>query len=141
MLTYDRITANNTTTTPMHFLRLVPMLETPDLDKTIKFYTEKLGFICLNKDEKLGWANLSKDGTSLMFALPNAHSQFQKAQFTGSLYFYTDQVDLLWERLKISVEVSYSIETFEYGMREFAIYDNNGYLLQFGQSVEAAVKS
>ena len=25
------------------------------------------------------------------------------------------------------------IETFEWGMREFAIYDNNGYVLQFGQ--------
>ena len=125
----------------MHFLRLVPMLETPDLDETIEFYTGKLGFICLSKDEKLGWANLSKDGASIMFALPNTHGKFQQAQFTGSLYFYTDQVDLLWEKLKVTAEVSYSIETFDYGMREFAIYDNNGYLLQFGQSVEVVLNS
>jgi hypothetical protein len=25
------------------------------------------------------------------------------------------------------------MEDFHYGMREFAIFDNNGYLLQFGQ--------
>lgn len=25
------------------------------------------------------------------------------------------------------------IENFDYGMREFAVYDNNGYLLRFGQ--------
>jgi len=29
--------------------------------------------------------------------------------------------------------VCYPIENFAYGMREFAIYDNNGYLLQFGE--------
>jgi len=33
------------------------------------------------------------------------------------------------------VRICYPIETFEYGMREFAIYDNNGYLLQFGEAV------
>jgi len=37
--------------------------------------------------------------------------------------------------LKDKVEVCYGIENFHYGMREFAIYDNNGYLLQFGQDV------
>jgi hypothetical protein len=29
----------------------------------------------------------------------------------------------------------YPIEDFEYGRREFAIFDNNGYLLQFGQEI------
>jgi len=28
--------------------------------------------------------------------------------------------------------VVYPIESFDYGMREFAIRDNNGYILQFG---------
>ena len=32
--------------------------------------------------------------------------------------------------------VVYPMETFGYGMREFAVYDNNGYLLQFGQETE-----
>jgi hypothetical protein len=30
------------------------------------------------------------------------------------------------------------IETIDYGMREFAIHDNNGYVLQFGQPVAVA---
>ena len=53
--------------------------------------------------------------------------------FTGSLYFHTDDVDTLWQRLKDRARICYPIDNFEYGMREFAIYDNNGYLLQFGQ--------
>jgi hypothetical protein len=41
----------------------------------------------------------------------------------------------MWSRLKDRVKLCYPIETFDYGMREFAIYDNNEYILQFGQSV------
>ena len=34
------------------------------------------------------------------------------------------------------MEVRWPIDTFEYGMREFAIRDCNGYTLAFGQPVE-----
>ena len=44
-------------------------------------------------------------------------------------------VDLFWERIKDNVKICYPIENFEYGMREFGIYDNNGYLLQFGEEI------
>jgi hypothetical protein len=33
------------------------------------------------------------------------------------------------------VKIAYPMEDFEYGMREFAIYDNNGYMLQFGAPI------
>jgi len=54
---------------------------------------------------------------------------------TGSFYFTTDDVDALWQELKDKARVCYDIENFEWGMREFAVYDNNGYLLQFGQEI------
>ncbi len=38
--------------------------------------------------------------------------------------------------LKGKSKICYSIENFEYGMREFAIYDNNDYVLQFGQEIK-----
>ena len=47
-------------------------------------------------------------------------------------------VDGLWSRLKNEARVCYPIETFDYGMRECAIYDNNGYLLQCGEAVARA---
>jgi len=34
----------------------------------------------------------------------------------------------------MKANICYEIETFEWGMREFAIYDNNGYILQFGST-------
>jgi len=44
-----------------------------------------------------------------------------------------DQVNALWERLKDRCKIEYPIEDFEYGMGEFAIRDNSGYLLQLRQ--------
>lgn len=70
-----------------------------------------------------------------MLSVPNSHFPFDKAIFTGSFYFNVDDVDGMWARLKGQVQVCYPIEDFPYGMREYAIYDNNGYLLQFGQEV------
>ena len=37
------------------------------------------------------------------------------------------------EQVKGKAEVRYGIENFHCGVREFAMYDNTGYLLQFGR--------
>jgi uncharacterized glyoxalase superfamily protein PhnB len=73
-----------------------------------------------------------------MLSAPNEHEGDVRPAFTGSLYFRVAQVDELWLQVKDHARVSYPIETFDYGMREFAIYDNSGYLLQFGQAVPGA---
>ncbi|HVY22468.1 MAG TPA: VOC family protein [Steroidobacteraceae bacterium] len=112
---------------------LTPMLRTWDLQATIKFYTTVLGFTCQSQSSI--WASLKRDDIELMVSAPNNHLNEHSPAFTGSLYFRTDAVDDLWNRLKNLSVVCYNIETFDYGMREFAIYDNNGYLLQFGQPI------
>ncbi|MGX7667383.1 bleomycin resistance protein [Flavobacterium pedocola] len=117
------------------FQPIRPMLWTNELKETIAFYVNVLGFTCGEYNEEWGWASLHKDEAELMLARPNEHTPFEKPMFTGSFYINVDQVDELWERLNEKVNVCYEIETFEWGMREFAIYDNNGYLLQFGQDV------
>ena len=112
------------------------MLWTNELKETITFYVNILGFTCGEFNEDWGWASLYKDDAELMLARPNEHTPFDKPAFTGSFYINVDNADELWEQLKDKCNVCYEIETFEWGMREFAIYDNNGYLLQFGHNVE-----
>jgi uncharacterized glyoxalase superfamily protein PhnB len=112
---------------------ITPMLTVTDIAATVKFYRELLGFDCISQVE--GWACLRRDGLDLMLALPNAHLPFERPQFTGSLYLRCDDVDGLWKAVKDKAEVVYPIENFNYGMREFAIRDNNGYMLQFGQEI------
>ena len=120
----------------MKLTTLRPMLWTKEIKETIKWYESILGFQCLSYDEEWGWASLKKDYVSIMLALPNETIGFDAPKFTGSFYFYTEDVDALWAQLKDQCKVCYPIETFDYGMKEFAIYDNNGYLLQFGQELE-----
>ena len=115
------------------FLR--PIMYTEDLDATIAFYCDILGFTCHARDDEWKWASLGKDDVAIMLAAPNAHTEYDKIGFTGSFYFTTDDVEALWQELKDKAKVCYDIETFPWGMREFAIYDNNGYTLLFGQDV------
>ena len=114
---------------------LTPMLRTWELDASIAFYRDRLGFSVENASE--GWASLSRDGVELMLSAPNEHEGDVSPAFTGSLYFLAADIEQLWTRVREHARVCYPLEDFDYGMREFAIYDNNGYLLQFGEPLEA----
>lgn len=117
------------------FQPIRPMLWTNELKETIAFYVNVLGFKCGEYNEDWGWAALHKDDCEIMLAKPNEHIPFEKPMFTGSFYFNVDAVDELWNAIKDKCKICYEIENFEWGMREFAVYDNNGYLLQFGQEI------
>lgn len=117
----------------MHLNALAPILRTWDVPETLAFYTGTLGFACAAGGVEAGWAALCRDGIEIMISAPNAHLDERAAAFTGSLYLRTGTVDAWWEALRDRARICYPIEDFDYGMREFAIFDNNGYLLQFGQ--------
>jgi uncharacterized glyoxalase superfamily protein PhnB len=117
----------------MTLMRVSPMLTVVALEPAIEFYRDVLGFKCLAADN--GWACMNLDGVEIMFALPNQHLPFSAPVMTGSLYFKSDDVETIWSRLKDQCEVVYPLEDFAYGMCEFAIRDNSGYLLQFGQEI------
>lgn len=119
----------------MKISNLRPIIWTEDFAGTITFYTATLGFTAREVNDEWGWASLWLDNAGVMISRPNEHTQYEKIGFTGSFYFNTDDVDAFWEKLKDNVKVCYPIEDFFYGMREFAVYDNNGYLLQFGQEI------
>lgn len=117
-----------------HFSALIPMLYTDSLDQSIVFY-EKLGFVCGDRNAQWQWAALHRDEVEVMLARPNEHTPFNGATFTGSSYIRVSDVQAVWESLPEGINVCYEPETFEWGMREFGIFDNNGYLLQFGQDL------
>ncbi|MFC5872071.1 Uncharacterized conserved protein PhnB, glyoxalase superfamily [Chryseobacterium arachidis] len=117
------------------FTSLRPILWTENMDETIGFYQQCLGFTLNERNDDWQWASLEKDEVQIMLTKPNSHEKFNGIGFTGSFYFNVDNVDELWEDLKTKVKICYEIETFDWAMREFAIYDNNGYILQFGQHI------
>jgi uncharacterized glyoxalase superfamily protein PhnB len=119
----------------MTIRELTPTLRTWDFAGSLAFYTEALGFVCVAHEPEYEWASLRRDAVALMLSGPNAHLPERSPAFTGSLYLRVDDVETWWRALKDKARVCYPIESFDYGMREFAIYDNNGYLLQFGQPI------
>lgn len=119
----------------MKLLALSPILWTKHLQLTVGYYTTVLGFACEDIKEEIGWASLIKDNVQIMIAVPSQHTEFKASQMTGSIYIRTDDVEKLWAELKDKTDICYPIDNFETGMREFAIFDNNRYIIQFGQEI------
>ncbi len=117
---------------------LCPMLWTNDMEKSISFYTDVLGFELDEYNKEWAWCHMHKDKVSFMFTSPNEHTPYNSQPvLTGSFYIYTEAVDEIWEHLKDKATVSYGIANFPHNMREFAILDNNGYMLQFGRELKS----
>ena len=119
----------------MRFNKIIPILYTKNLNKSIDFYLKILGFEFIITSCNNDWVILRLDDIELMLSNPNDHIPFHKSIFTGSFYIQTVHVDLIWDKLRDHPNISYPLETFDYGMKEFAILDNNGYLLQFGEEI------
>lgn len=119
----------------MKFEPIIPMIWTEEIQETVDFYVNHLQFICGERSDEWGWAALHRDQCEIMIAKPNEHTPFEKPLFTGTFYIRVDDVDALWNQLEDTVKICYEIHNFDWGMREFAIFDNNGYMLQFGQDL------
>lgn len=112
---------------------LVPMLGTHNVNETINFYKENLGFECRGSypANEPCWASLWNGNFEIAFS-----TNEKTLEMNGTIYLYVDNVDEAWNRLKNKVEIIYPIENFDYGMREFGIKDNNGYILNIGENIE-----
>jgi uncharacterized glyoxalase superfamily protein PhnB len=115
----------------MTLSRLVPMLEVEDLKQTLDYYQVVLGFSVMGHMPNY-WAQVARDGVAIMFSARYSEKRHPQPVMTGSLYFHTKEVEVWWAMLKEKAKVVYPLEDFENGMREFAIRDINGYMLQFG---------
>jgi catechol 2,3-dioxygenase-like lactoylglutathione lyase family enzyme len=117
----------------MPFQKLAPILTTEDMDRSVRFYVDVLGFTCGMQTP--GYSNLYRDAVRIMLGAPNAHGEWKGPKFTGQLYIgleTAEEVDVLWAKVKDRAEVIYAVDDFDYDMREFGIRDDSGYSLAFG---------
>ncbi len=144
---------------PAAFSRLTPILITDDMDATIAFYRDVLGFKVTAQipDENPTWCFLFRDDAAIMFTTPEEHEHehehgededhshdhehdHEHHDSSGSnrlwtMYIYSDGVEALWEELKDEKTVAYPLYDTHYGMREFGLRDRDGYMLSFGRDV------
>lgn len=119
----------------MNLTNIRPMFWVEDVKATMSYYVNVLGFTHGRHLENWAWGFVYKDNVEFMFTKPGEHFPYKGMEFSGSFYLNTDNVDAWWEFLKEKAEIFFPIENFEYNMREFAIKDCNGFILQFGQEI------
>ena len=121
---------------------LVPMMICKDVQATIKFYQEVLGFEVRDRMDDVGtsgWASLERGAVRLMLASPSyvptpkpIEGQLSEVLF----YFYTD--DVVGLRAHI-VECGHQVSDFAvrfYQMKEIELTDPEGHVLIFGQDTD-----
>ncbi len=124
--------------------KLTPNIMVEDINRSIAFYKEKLGFELLATAPEEGqfvWAMLKRDEVEVMFqvraSLEEEFPALKHKEIGGALTFYIaiEDVKGLYAQLKESVTVVQDMHTTFYGALEFAIQDCNGFILSFAETV------
>ena len=135
------------------FKKLTPNIMVKDVNKTIEYYKQNLGFEFImgvdeNKEVKMGnidnsiltWVMLKKDDIEIMFQrddslieeLPNFKGLKMGGTFT--LYINIQNVKNFYEKIKNNVEIIKDMHKTFYGADEFVIKDLNGYIIYFAEA-------
>lgn len=116
--------------------QITPALLVQDMAATLDFY-RKLGFILTDAFPVTGmpsWAAVECDGVRLQFHTEPPQGTPATPIFSGTLYFYPDDVLAFAEALRASVTFAWSPEQMPYGALEFGLQDPNGYYLGFSDA-------
>jgi Uncharacterized protein conserved in bacteria len=125
---------------------LTTNLMVENVEKSLDFYRDILGFeveaSVPNEKGVLIFAILLKDGTSVMLqeknSLVSEYSVLRtdKIKPTITLYFVVDDVEKYYGEMKNKCSVYVELHTTDYGAREFAILDPDGYPLTFAGQMQ-----
>lgn len=133
--------------------KLNPNLMVKDVKETVEFYNNNLDFELIMavpetqdgilkeipKDKKIVYALVKNGDVELMFQeeenLKEDISVFSDSIIGASVSFYIEIENLkdFYNEVKEKVEIVKELSTTWYGMNEFYIRDNNGYILGFAE--------
>ncbi|AUP79261.1 VOC family protein [Flavivirga eckloniae] len=133
--------------------KLTPNFEVKDIRKTVEFYQSVLGFtlVMAVPETQDGIEQSFADGKEYVYALvskDNVEMMFQRTEsfkrdvffakdlsISASVSFYMEieGVDSFYEHIKSEGLNPTELKTAWYGMREFYLTDNNGYILGFAE--------
>jgi uncharacterized glyoxalase superfamily protein PhnB len=125
---------------------LTPNLMVNDVEETIEYYTDVLGFTLLMtvpETGKLDWAMVKRNDVVMMFqsskSLKEGVPRLQGEKPGGGLTFYikVDRVTEIHEELfNNEAEIISELESTFYNTIEFSVADLNGYILTFSEDQE-----
>jgi catechol 2,3-dioxygenase-like lactoylglutathione lyase family enzyme len=119
---------------PKQFIRNTPHLPVNDLRQTLNFYRDKLGF----SDEWI-WGNkdggIRRDGMRLLFAEdPEFTSEINSSRHCLPLMWFVSNIDEIYQEFQTrEITIVSTLKSFDYGLREFAFIDINGYYIRVAE--------
>ena len=125
---------------------LTPNLMVNDVEETIEYYTDVLGFTLLMtvpETGKLDWAMVKRNEVVIMFqsskSLKEGVPRLAGEKPGGGLTFYikVDRVTEIHEELfNNEAEIISDLDSTFYDTIEFSVVDLNGYILTFSEDQE-----
>ncbi len=121
--------------------RVLPCLLVADMRQTLEFYVGRLGFYQTAyypiESEPIR-TEVRRDGVSLLFYTESIHGLGDVPAQSGLHYLFPESVEQLASELRGKVPFLWGPEETEFGVREFAIRDPNGYVLAFAEAVRSS---
>jgi catechol 2,3-dioxygenase-like lactoylglutathione lyase family enzyme len=122
--------------------QLWPLLEVRDIDRSVAFYRDRLGFTVVAHDAESGgrmnWCRLERGGASIMLqgpGEPNDDSAGVRGQGV-CLYFICDDADAMYAELSLRGAQLDPPRVAYYGMKQLYVPEPDGYALCFESPTE-----
>jgi uncharacterized glyoxalase superfamily protein PhnB len=134
--------------TPMKFNKVTPNLVIADMEKSVEFYRDVLGFsVSQTVPDKAPFifAWMKRDDAEIFLNAnmppqpgePDLYAGKPVGGGTMSLYLVMEGIDDLYAKVQQQkVPIVIAMHKQFYGMKEFAIHDPDGYLLIFAEHAE-----
>jgi len=113
--------------------RISPMLATDNMEETISFYQNVLGFRPTMKSPE--YSIVERDGQTIHFQRADSEEVMKCVRGHTEIYIEVSGIHALWEHVK-ALKSRYRVRDLfdrEYGMTEFHIGDPNGCLVFVGE--------
>jgi len=127
-----------------HFQKLTPNLLVANVERSLAFYTDTLGFergLTVPEQSPFVFASVTSGSIEIFFndaaTAVKEYPAFggKPLGASGTMFIELEGVDGLHDRLQSSAKIVMPLETKFYGMREFAIEDPEGYVVTFAERV------
>lgn len=121
---------------PMKFHKLTPFLPVNDLRETLDFYQDHFGF---HDPWTMGDIDggIRRDDLRLLFSEDPEHVQaINNDTHRLPLIWFVENVDAVYDEFRQrQIPIVAPIEDMPWGIREFSIRDNNGYLIRISETI------
>jgi predicted enzyme related to lactoylglutathione lyase len=120
-----------------------PVLLVSDLDRSVAYYRDRLGFDSEIYGDPPNFASVGRDNATILLALTDEPERivphWHVVENMWNAYIRVDDVDRLYAEIQErGAPIDYTIYDAPHGFREFGVQDPDGHDIAFGQPLETS---